>query len=77
MAADPLTAVLLAGLGLRELSMTPAAIPRVKAALRAASAEAAAEVARACLDLPTAAEIEATVRLRLGEALLPAPLMKE
>jgi phosphotransferase system enzyme I (PtsI) len=77
MAADPLLAVLLMGLGLRELSMTPAAIPRVKAALRAARAEAAREVAAACLNLATAAEIEAAVRRELGQGLVPADLVKE
>ena len=40
MAADPLQALLLVGLGVRELSMSPVAIPRVKAALRAVSAPA-------------------------------------
>jgi phosphotransferase system enzyme I (PtsI) len=38
MAAEPLQALLLVGLGVRELSMTPVAIAGVKAALRAASA---------------------------------------
>ena len=37
MAADPLQALLLVGLGVRELSMSPAAIPAVKAAVRAAT----------------------------------------
>ena len=35
MAGQPLEAVLLVGLGFRELSMAPSAIPRVKEALRA------------------------------------------
>ncbi len=41
MAADPQQAVMLMGLGLRDLSMTPAAIPRVKAALRSVHEEQA------------------------------------
>jgi phosphoenolpyruvate-protein phosphotransferase (PTS system enzyme I) len=69
MASDPLHALLLLGLGVRELSMSPGAIPRVKAALRAASAERAREVARACLGLPTAPEVEACAREALAEPL--------
>jgi len=41
LAADPASAVLLAGLGVCELSMTPTAIPEVKAALRAVDPERA------------------------------------
>src|SRR5262249_49390706 len=62
MAADPLQALLLVGLGVRELSMSPAAIPAVKAALRAASASRLEPVARATLSLATAGEIEAMLR---------------
>ncbi len=65
MAADPLSSLLLLGLGVRELSMSPAAIPRVKAALRAVSAARAEEVAAACLALPTAAEVEALLQREL------------
>jgi phosphotransferase system enzyme I (PtsI) len=67
MAAVPQQAALLVGLGFRELSMTPSAIPRVKAALRATSAERARETARACLSLRTEAEIAE----RLGRDLAP------
>lgn len=70
MAADPLSSLVLLGLGVRELSMTPSAIPRVKAAIRDVRADRAREVALACLSLPTAAEIEAAVRG--GLALAPA-----
>jgi phosphotransferase system enzyme I (PtsI) len=69
MAADPLHALVLLGLGVRELSMSPAAIPRVKAALRAVSEARAREVAAACLTLPTAAEVEAAARAALAESL--------
>ena len=69
MASDPLHALLLLGLGVRELSMSPGAIPRVKAALRAATAERATEVARGCLGLPTAGEVEACAREALAEPL--------
>jgi phosphoenolpyruvate-protein phosphotransferase (PTS system enzyme I) len=75
MAADPLQALVLVGLGLRELSMTPSAIPRVKEALRASRAEDARRVALVCLGLPTAEEIEVRLRAELGEALRPAAVL--
>jgi phosphoenolpyruvate-protein phosphotransferase (PTS system enzyme I) len=77
MAADPLHAVLLVGLGLRDLSMTAAAIPRVKAALRATRLDQVSEVARFCLSIGTAGEIEAFLRRELKESLLPADSLKE
>jgi phosphotransferase system enzyme I (PtsI) len=67
MAGDPLHAVFLVGLGVRELSMSPAFIPGVKAALRGLSAGRATEVARRCLRLPTAKDVEATLRRELME----------
>ncbi len=54
MAGHPVEAVLLVGLGYRELSMAPSAIPRVKAALRAVSAADGARPGRA---LPDAAHL--------------------
>jgi phosphotransferase system enzyme I (PtsI) len=66
MAADPLHALMLLGLGVRDLSMSPSAIPRVKAALRATPADTARAVAKACLCLSTAAEIEAELRRELA-----------
>jgi phosphotransferase system enzyme I (PtsI) len=69
MAADPLLAILLVGLGVRELSMNPTSIPRVKAALRAISAERAREVALRSLELPTAEKISLGIREAFCEAL--------
>jgi phosphotransferase system enzyme I (PtsI) len=78
MAADPLQALVLVGLGVRGLSMSPASIAPVKAAIGAVHALHAAELARACLALPTAAEIEAMLRRELAEALaVPAGMLKE
>ena len=62
MAGQPLQAVLLVGLGFRELSMAPSAIPRVKEALRAVPAAQARELAERCLELASGSEIEALVR---------------
>jgi phosphotransferase system enzyme I (PtsI) len=72
MAAEPLHAALLVGLGVRELSMSPAAIPRVKGVLRALCESEAREAARACLDLGTASEIEEHLRRRLGVVAGPS-----
>jgi phosphotransferase system enzyme I (PtsI) len=71
MAADPLHALVLVGLGLRELSMTPSAIPRVKAALRGARADAAAAAVESSLGLASAAAIEEALRKQLAGALSP------
>lgn len=65
MAAEPLTALALLGLGVTELSMTPSAIARVKAALRMVDAGHVRAVVTACLDLPTAALIEDRLRREL------------
>jgi phosphotransferase system enzyme I (PtsI) len=62
MAGDPLHAVLLVGLGFRELSMAPSAIPRVKEALRSVTAAQAHELAARALELGSGAEIEGLVR---------------
>ncbi len=68
MAAEPLGALALLGLGLREFSMTPAAIPRIKAVLRASDAARTRTLVESCLDLPGAAEIESRLREALMEA---------
>jgi len=72
MAGQPLEAVLLVGLGYRELSMAPSAIPRVKAAVRGVRESDARELAQRCLGLSTCAEITALVRSELGAWALPA-----
>lgn len=58
MASDPLAALLLVGLGMRSLSMEPAAIPEIKAALLRVTREELELVARQALDLPTAQDVE-------------------
>ena len=77
MAADPLHALVLLGFGVRELSMSAAAIPRVKEAVRAVTIEAARDAALACLSLGTAAEIETLLRHELASALAPTGALKE
>jgi phosphotransferase system enzyme I (PtsI) len=58
MASDPLAAVLLIGLGLRELSMEAAAIPEIKEALRRVTTADCERTAEAALALDTAEAVE-------------------
>ena len=65
LAGDPAAAVLLAGLGVAELSMAPALVPEVKEALREVDLAQARAAARAALAAPDAAAARA-----LGAELL-------
>jgi multiphosphoryl transfer protein len=65
LAGDPAAAVLLAGLGVTELSMAPALVPEAKAALRGVELEQARAAALAALEVDTAAAARA-----LGAGLL-------
>jgi phosphocarrier protein FPr len=65
LAGDPAAAVLLAGLGVTELSMSPGLIPGVKQALRSVSMADAREAARAALKADSA-----TAARALAQALL-------
>ena len=58
MAADPVLLTLLVGLGLREFSMAPSAIPLAKQVLRELRASEAAKVAARALKASTAEEVE-------------------
>jgi phosphoenolpyruvate-protein phosphotransferase (PTS system enzyme I) len=62
MAAEPLYTALFVGLGLRELSMTPSAIPAVKQALRGFTAREAKVMSQQALRHETAPEIEVLLR---------------
>ncbi len=59
LAADPVAAALLIGLGVRELSMTPRAIPAVKDAVRSMSANKAKQLAALALHRDSAASVRA------------------
>ena len=75
MASTPAYAVLLLGLGATELSMTPSAIPRVRATLTEIDTRDARLIAEQCLRCTTADEVENLVRERFAElwyALFPA-----
>jgi multiphosphoryl transfer protein len=64
LAADEQATALLVGLGVRELSVAPAAVPRIKAHVRELSAATARDQAAAALDAPTAE----TTRARTARA---------
>jgi len=68
MAADPVLLPLLAGLGLREFSMNPAAIPLAKQVVRGMRISETARLASRALKAATAADVERT----LAEFLSPA-----
>ena len=61
-AGDPAGAVLLAGLGLAELSVAIPSVPSVKARLRGISMADAERTARLALDCADAAEVRSLVR---------------
>lgn len=65
MASTPAYVVLLVGLGAVDLSMTPAAIPRVRRTIAGIDIETAKEIVSECLDCDTADEVENLVRERL------------
>lgn len=58
MAADPLSAIILLGLGLKNFSMNPIFIPRIKRTLRSIEHATARRVIHQALNLKTAQEIE-------------------
>ncbi|MDD8015876.1 MAG: phosphoenolpyruvate--protein phosphotransferase, partial [Acidobacteriota bacterium] len=58
MAADPLSALALLGLGLRKFSMNPIFIPRIKKALRAVEVGTVEAAVNEALNLKSAQEIE-------------------
>jgi phosphotransferase system enzyme I (PtsI) len=58
MAADPVMIPILLGMGLDELSMSPAAVPEVKKIIRSLTMEGAREMTRQAFSLSTAWEIE-------------------
>ncbi len=58
MAADPLSAIILLGLGLRKFSMNPIFIPRIKNVLRSVEYKTAESIVQEALGLKTAQEIE-------------------
>ena len=77
MASEPVMAFALIGLGLRQLSVSPRAVPLVKRLVRGVSADIAREAADAALAAPTAAAAEAELRRRLWAAFGDAPFLRD
>ncbi len=73
MASDPLGALTLLGLGLREFSCNPLMIPDVRAVLRAASQQDAASAVAAAVELSSGAEIRALLGERFAPVLIARP----
>ncbi len=65
MAADPIAAVLLAGMGMNELSMSCVAIPAVKRAIRGVDISTAREIAATVMKLQTSGEVAAYLSARV------------
>ena len=68
LAGDPAAAVLLAGLGVAELSMAPSRIPEVKATLRSLALSDARAIARRALDCDDAEGVTDLVGPALGDS---------
>jgi phosphoenolpyruvate-protein kinase (PTS system EI component) len=58
MAAEPLSAIVLLGIGLRKFSMNPIFIPRIKKVLRSVEYKSVRRVVQEAMSLKTAQEIE-------------------
>ena len=58
MAADPLSALILLGFGLRKFSMNPIFIPRIKKTLRSVELKTVEKIVVDALDLKTAQDVE-------------------
>lgn len=69
MAADPHLALLFVGMGVDELSMTPAQVPEIKRLVRLVRYEDARQCAREAVRLGTAEEVHAWVEERFREIL--------
>jgi phosphotransferase system enzyme I (PtsI) len=69
MASDPLAAILLVGMGLRELSMESAAIPEIREVIGNVTVEEAEAAAQLAFSGETARDIERALVERFGDRL--------
>ena len=65
-AADRFAVPLLLGLGVRELSVVPAAVPAIKRQIRSLEISACRQLAASCLDLASPTEVRARVAQMIG-----------
>jgi phosphotransferase system enzyme I (PtsI) len=77
MASQPLTAFALAGLGVRQLSVGPRAVPLVKQLLRSIALADAERAVHAALARGTAAEVESELRSHLRAMGVEQTLLRE
>jgi phosphotransferase system enzyme I (PtsI) len=74
MCANPVYTMLLLGLGLRSLSLTPAAIPEIKQVCRRVSISACERTAKRALELESAQHVRAYLKEELTKALPELPV---
>jgi len=72
MGGDTRHALLLIGMGLRRLSMSPRRIPEIKTWLRRMSAAELAELADRCMGYSTAGEVQQHVESFFAAAMVPS-----
>ena len=65
MGGHSIYAALLLGMGIREFSLTPGYVPRVRRLLRSLTLRRARSIAAQCLRLKTAEEVEAHLHARV------------
>ena len=65
MAADPLSALVLLGFGLRKFSMNPIFIPRIKSTLRSVELKTVEQVVEEAMNLKTAQDVEESIIERI------------
>lgn len=75
MAGDPLTLILMVGMGLDSLSMNPVSLPRVKKIMRSITRKKAEELMKRALALTSASEVVDLLRVEIGH-LLPSKVQK-
>jgi phosphotransferase system enzyme I (PtsI) len=66
MSSNPGRALLLLGLGVRNLSVPPSALPRVKKAIRSVSIEQCRKIAKRVMKLEAARDVDLYLLDRLG-----------
>jgi phosphotransferase system enzyme I (PtsI) len=74
MCGSPLYTMLLLGIGLRSLSVTPAAIPEIKQVCRKVSLADCQRVAKRALQLESARDVKTYLKEELSKALPELPV---